>query len=130
MWPQLTSEVVTHTIAPVDACSSPILQGPTMYDTLEVIYLSPADQERLPYRIVQHLPQNHIGRKSVGYLYAIHHGAQVRLCTSLRFDAVPNVPLEDLEQGAHREEECRSQSAFRSYEASSKATIWHSKAVT
>ena len=43
-----------------------------------VTYLTPADQEALPYRIVSLLPWNHFGRKNVGYLYAVHHGAKVR----------------------------------------------------
>jgi len=34
-------------------------------------------QERLPYSIIRHLPWNHFGRKNLGYLFAIHHGAKV-----------------------------------------------------
>lgn len=40
------------------------------------IYLSPEQQDKLPYRTIRHLPWNHFGRKNVGYLYAIHHRAQ------------------------------------------------------
>lgn len=39
------------------------------------VYLSPADQEKLPYAIIKHLPWGNVGRKNVGYVYAIHHGA-------------------------------------------------------
>ena len=42
-----------------------------------VVYLSPDDQLKLPYKIVHLLPWNHFGRKNLGYLYAIHHGAQL-----------------------------------------------------
>ena len=43
------------------------------------IFLSPKDQEELADHlpIVKYLPWNHFGRKNVGYLYAILHGAQV-----------------------------------------------------
>ncbi|CAM9845118.1 unnamed protein product, partial [Phaeothamnion confervicola] len=47
------------------------------YGMPSIVYLTPEDQERLPYRIAHHLPWNHFGRKNIGYLYAIHHGAQV-----------------------------------------------------
>lgn len=42
-----------------------------------VTYLSPEDQEALPYRIKNLLSWDHFGRKNIGYLYAIHHGAKV-----------------------------------------------------
>jgi hypothetical protein len=42
-----------------------------------VIYLSPNDQEALELRILEHLPWNHYGRKMVGYLYAMRHGAEI-----------------------------------------------------
>lgn len=42
-----------------------------------VIYLSPEDQEKLNYPIVSELPWNSYGRKMIGYLYAINHGADV-----------------------------------------------------
>lgn len=44
-------------------------------------YLSAADQEssRLlaGYRLLRHVPWNHFGRKNVGYLFAVHHGARL-----------------------------------------------------
>lgn len=40
-------------------------------------YLTPADQEALPYRIGSMLPWNHFGRKNIVYLYAVHYGAKV-----------------------------------------------------
>lgn len=55
----------------------PILPGPAEYNVEGVIYLTPQDQEQLPYRIVSLLPWNHFGRKNIGYLYAVHHGATV-----------------------------------------------------
>lgn len=42
-----------------------------------VTYLSPAAQEALPYRITGLLQWDHLGRKNVGYMYAMHHGAEV-----------------------------------------------------
>ena len=42
-----------------------------------VIYLSPEDQEALNLKFVDALPWNNFGRKNVGYLYAIMHGASV-----------------------------------------------------
>ena len=41
-----------------------------------VMYLTPANQDALQYRILEHLPWNHFGRKNVGYLFAISHGAE------------------------------------------------------
>ena len=52
--------------------------GSEEYDVAKVTFLTPADQEALPYRIAAQLPWNHFGRKNIGYLYAIHHGAKVR----------------------------------------------------
>ncbi|CAM9456834.1 unnamed protein product [Ectocarpus fasciculatus] len=51
--------------------------GPTEYNVSGVVYLTPSDQEALPYRITGLIPWNHAGRKNIGYLYAIHHGAKV-----------------------------------------------------
>ena len=42
-----------------------------------VVYLSPEDQESMHNIFVSSLPWNHFGRKNVGYLYAIMHGAAV-----------------------------------------------------
>ena len=42
-----------------------------------VVYLSPEDQESMQNTFVSNLPWNHFGRKNVGYLYAIMHGAAV-----------------------------------------------------
>lgn len=42
-----------------------------------VVYLHPDDQTTLPdMKLVQHIPWNHFGRKSIGFLYAIQHGAK------------------------------------------------------
>ncbi|CAN0428880.1 unnamed protein product [Pylaiella littoralis] len=51
--------------------------GPIEYDVAGVTYLTPDDQEALPYRVAGLLPWNHLGRKNVGYMYAIHRGAEV-----------------------------------------------------
>ncbi|KAI5064144.1 hypothetical protein GOP47_0020814 [Adiantum capillus-veneris] len=50
-------------------------ETPYDWNMTGVIYLSPQQQATLPYRIVAHLPNNSFVRKSVGYLFAIHHGA-------------------------------------------------------
>ncbi len=55
--PLLKRGIVTHTGA----------------NTPETLYI----QKRLPYGILKWLPWNHFGRKNLGYLFAIHHGAQV-----------------------------------------------------
>lgn len=41
------------------------------------VYLSIEDQEALPYYSVKFTPKNHFGRKSIGYLYAMHLGAEI-----------------------------------------------------
>ena len=40
------------------------------------VYLSPADQQSLPFSALRHVPWNHFGRKSVGFLYAIAGGCE------------------------------------------------------
>ena len=42
-----------------------------------VVVLTPSDQEKLSDPFVKLLPWNHFGRKNVGYLYAIQHGATI-----------------------------------------------------
>jgi len=39
-----------------------------------VLYLPPAEQVGLPFRILRHIPWNHFGRKSIGFLYAVAGG--------------------------------------------------------
>jgi nucleoside-diphosphate-sugar epimerase len=51
-------------------------KGPATYNLSGVVYLTPEDQRKLGYHISAELPWNHFGRKNVGYLYAIQHGAQ------------------------------------------------------
>ena len=41
-----------------------------------IMYLSVEAQEKLSYRIMNLVPWNHFARKNIGFLYAIHHGAQ------------------------------------------------------
>lgn len=62
-------------------CAPIAVVGPAEYDVAGVKYLTPDDQEALPYRLTDLLPWNHFGRKNVGYMYAIHHGAKVRSMT-------------------------------------------------
>eukprot|EP01088_Endostelium_zonatum_P015615 TRINITY_DN3923_c0_g1_i1.p1 TRINITY_DN3923_c0_g1~~TRINITY_DN3923_c0_g1_i1.p1 ORF type:complete len:475 (-),score=53.05 TRINITY_DN3923_c0_g1_i1:116-1540(-) len=40
------------------------------------IFLDVETQKQLPYKVAAALPWNHYSRKNIGYLYAIHHGAQ------------------------------------------------------
>eukprot|EP00391_Amoebophrya_sp_Ameob2_P009436 CAMPEP_0178994714 /NCGR_PEP_ID=MMETSP0795-20121207/7422_1 /TAXON_ID=88552 /ORGANISM="Amoebophrya sp., Strain Ameob2" /LENGTH=432 /DNA_ID=CAMNT_0020686935 /DNA_START=880 /DNA_END=2179 /DNA_ORIENTATION=- len=48
------------------------------YDDVEnVIYLTVEQQKRLHYHIIDLLPWRHFGRKNIGFLYAIEHGAEV-----------------------------------------------------
>jgi len=52
--------------------------GPSEYDDVEgVIYLTVERQRALHFQIVDHVPWRHFGRKNIGYLYAIAHGARV-----------------------------------------------------
>eukprot|EP01047_Picozoa_sp_COSAG01_P009031 COSAG01_NODE_365_length_18082_cov_9.136518_13_plen_608_part_00 len=39
-------------------------------------FLGPEQQQALPYTIVPLLKWDHFGRKNIGYLYAMHHGAE------------------------------------------------------
>ena len=41
-----------------------------------VLYLSPDAQNGLPFRTLRHVPWNHFGRKSIGFLYAIAGGCE------------------------------------------------------
>ncbi|EWM20265.1 Protein of unknown function DUF288 [Nannochloropsis gaditana] len=54
-------------------------KSPSTYDIQSdtLIYLSPEEQEALPYQIIPLLKWNHFGRKNIGFLYAMHHGAEV-----------------------------------------------------
>jgi hypothetical protein len=47
----------------------------------QAAYLSPADQEKMRFRITRNLPWNHYARKLLGYLAAIDRGADVILDT-------------------------------------------------
>lgn len=52
--------------------------GPAEYDDVEgVIYLTVERQRALNFQIVDRTPWKHFGRKNIGYLYAIAHGAKV-----------------------------------------------------
>ncbi len=51
--------------------------GPDVYDVPGVIYLTPEKQRKLNYRIIDHIPWRHFGRKNIGFLYAIERGAKI-----------------------------------------------------
>merc|ERR550534_1850681 len=42
-----------------------------------VIYLDAEIQRGMHYKVLEHIPWRHFGRKNLGYLYAIEHGAKV-----------------------------------------------------
>ena len=42
-----------------------------------VVFLSEKEQKKMNSRFVEAIPWNHFGRKNIGYLYAITHGAEV-----------------------------------------------------
>ena len=51
------------------------LKSPSSYDA-DVHYLTPDMQSKLPFESAALLPWNHFGRKNIGYLYALWHGAR------------------------------------------------------
>jgi len=54
------------------------MNGPSEYDDVEgVVYLTVERQRALHFQIVDRIPWRHFGRKNIGYLYAIAHGARV-----------------------------------------------------
>jgi len=54
------------------------VNGPTEYDDVEgVIYLTVERQRALHFQSLSHIPWRHFGRKNIGFLYAIAHGAKV-----------------------------------------------------
>ncbi|KAL3879495.1 hypothetical protein ACJMK2_031791 [Sinanodonta woodiana] len=46
------------------------------YKGEKVVFLEPGDHERLYPTISKALPWKHFGRKNIGYIYSIHHGAE------------------------------------------------------
>jgi hypothetical protein len=50
---------------------------PKKWGFKNVKYLSPNDQEKLGYEVLNFLPWNHYSRKIIGYLYAIQNGAEL-----------------------------------------------------
>ncbi|CAM9162841.1 unnamed protein product [Ectocarpus sp. 13 AM-2016] len=83
--------------------------GVAEYNMTGVTYLTPADQDVLPYRIGKLLPWNHFGRKNIGYMYAIHHGAEVI------YDVDDRNALIDPHQGVPHSDVCSAgkQDVFR-----------------
>jgi hypothetical protein len=43
----------------------------------DVVFISRDEQETLSYQTVRYLPDNHYSRKTIGYLWAIEHGAHL-----------------------------------------------------
>ena len=68
-------------------------KSPKLYNS-SVIFLTDAMQESLPYSLIKNLPWNHFGRKNVGFLFAIHHGAKIIYDTdddnNLLYNEIPN----------------------------------------
>lgn len=56
-------------------------KGPMKYEVGKqgqgVVFLDALKQEDLPYLVGKKLPWNHFGRKNLGYIYAVHHGAKI-----------------------------------------------------
>jgi hypothetical protein len=50
---------------------------PVPFHVEGAIVLTVEQQAALPYRIVKRLPWNHFGRKNIGFLFAVAHGAEV-----------------------------------------------------
>ena len=46
------------------------------YNVSGAVYLTPSQQGELPFETAAHLRWNHFGRKNLGFLYAIAHGAR------------------------------------------------------
>ncbi|CAE7898086.1 STL2 [Symbiodinium microadriaticum] len=75
--------------------------GPKDYDDVEgVAYLTVERQRALHFHIMDHLPWRHFGRKNVGFLYAIAHGAKIIYDTDddnrLKEARIPILGLDDL----------------------------------
>ncbi|XP_068661944.1 probable glycosyltransferase STELLO2 [Aristolochia californica] len=71
------------------------------------IFLSLDDQVKLNYRVLDHLPYNSFVRKTVGYLYAIQHGAKKI------FDADDRAHVIDSDLGKHFDLELVGEEARR-----------------
>jgi len=72
---------------------------PAKWQHNNVIYLSPNDQQKLGYKVLEHLPWNHYCRKIIGYLYAISQGANMIADTDDDNEPLTNWPSLP-EQGA------------------------------
>jgi hypothetical protein len=59
-----------------------------------VHYLSPSKQRSLRFASMDFVPWNHFGRKNIGYLYALAHGAEVVYDTD--DDNILKMPLEEV----------------------------------
>ena len=78
------SEAVRRQAALKDWCLVVVgdKKGPTAYNIANkstFVFLTPADQIELSthFSMINNIPWNHFGRKNVGYLYAILHGAHM-----------------------------------------------------
>jgi hypothetical protein len=62
----------------------------------KITYLSYKDQLLLPYKLVANTPQKHFSRKNIGFLYAIHIGANVIFDFDDDNEVIHNIPLSAL----------------------------------
>ncbi|EWM25625.1 hypothetical protein Naga_101587g1 [Nannochloropsis gaditana] len=80
-------------------------KSPPTYDipSDNLVFLSPEEQEALPYHIIPLLRWNHFGRKNIGFLYAMHHGAEMIYDTDddniLKVDSEGNPFIPDFSLG-------------------------------
>jgi len=51
-------------------------KGPSSYNVSNVVYLTPEMQDAMPFETKRLLRWNHFGRKNLGFLYAVQHGAR------------------------------------------------------
>lgn len=51
--------------------------GPNEYNVDGIFYLTVQKQQMLHFRVLDHMPWKHFGRKNIGFLWAISHGARV-----------------------------------------------------
>ena len=65
-----------------------------------LVYLTAEKQSSLPYKIIPLLKWNHFGRKNIGFLYAMHHGAEFIYDTDDdNILQTADIPLEQLRRG-------------------------------
>lgn len=53
------------------------MKSPSDFSIRNAVVLTVKQQRQLPYRVMPLTPWNHFGRKNVGFIYAMHHGAKM-----------------------------------------------------